>query len=60
MKPIIYLITFLIVFLSCNNGNERDIAVLDNTEIHFGEKIITSKTLIDGTTLPEHHQYRHT
>jgi hypothetical protein len=53
MKPIIYLITFFVVFLSCNNGNERDIAVLDNTEIHFGEKIITTKTLIEGTTLPE-------
>lgn len=56
MKPIIYLITFLVAFLSCNNENERDIAVLDNTEIHFGEKIITSKTLIDGTTLPKSSQ----
>lgn len=49
------LFTFLFtIYFSCKK--EYDIAVLDNTEIHFGEKIITSKTLIEGTTLPESSQ----
>lgn len=49
------LFTFLFtIYFSCKK--EYDIAVLDNTEIHFGEKIITTKTLIEGTTLPESSQ----
>ena len=38
--------------LSCNKENETSLPIIDNNEIRFGDKIITSKALIEGTTLP--------
>lgn len=41
----------LIANFSCNNENESPLPAI-GYEIHFGDKIITSKSLIDGTILP--------
>ena len=53
MKPIIYfLITSFIFLFSCNNEADTNIITTNYNEIHFGDKIITSKALIDGIMLP--------
>lgn len=38
--------------LSCDKENETSLSTIDNNEIHFGNKIIISKALIEETTLP--------
>lgn len=43
--------TLLIANFSCNNENELPLPAT-GYEIHFGDRIITSKSLIDGTILP--------
>lgn len=54
MKQSFFLILsiFFIVYSSCNNENDSTLIFDKSNAIRFGDKIITSKALIEGTTLP--------
>lgn len=55
MKQLLITSLFILFFvpLGCNNTEDNIISnVKESNEILFGDKIITSKSLIDGTTLP--------
>lgn len=52
MRQSVFFIILSFACLSCNNEGDTDPIHKNNNEIRFGDKIITSKALIEGTTLP--------